>query len=233
MNFNRSTVAIIIPIYREPNDSDKISLRHLYKYLSKYDKYMAIPKYLDEDKLNIPDIQTKIYPNKYFINPQTYSKLMLTKNFYLDYQKYKYILIYQTDSLVFSDKLISWCNADYDYVGAPSFYSLIGKLTHKKSRTDFVLNGGFSLRKVNSFIQVLKKAGNKAVRYSFNEDGFWSFEAPKYIDSFNTPDFKTAISFAFEKNPRKCLTLNGSKLPFGCHAWERYDKDFWLPYLLK
>jgi hypothetical protein len=28
--------------------------------------------------------------------------------------------------------------------------------------------------------------------------------------------------------------LNGHELPFGCHAWERYDRAFWeeqLPFL--
>jgi hypothetical protein len=32
--------------------------------------------------------------------------------------------------------------------------------------------------------------------------------------------------------PRLCFELNGRKLPFGCHAWQRYDRGFWEPYLL-
>jgi hypothetical protein len=26
--------------------------------------------------------------------------------------------------------------------------------------------------------------------------------------------------------------MNGGKMPFGCHAWARYDRDFWLPFLV-
>jgi len=67
--------------------------------------------------------------------------------------------------------------------------------------------------------------------YPFNEDGFWSLEAPKYLKGYKVAPFKTALKFSFEKFPRKSFELNGKKLPFGCHAWEKYDRKFWLPYL--
>lgn len=72
-----------------------------------------------------------------------------------------------------------------------------------------------------------------ASNYPFNEDGFWSLEAPKYDPTFKVAPFKTALKFAFERFPRKCFELNNSKLPFGCHAWKKYDEKFWVPYLLK
>ena len=40
------------------------------------------------------------------------------------------------------------------------------------------------------------------------------------------------LRFAFESAPRRCFELTGHKLPFGCHAWERFDRAFWEPYLL-
>lgn len=67
--------------------------------------------------------------------------------------------------------------------------------------------------------------------YPFNEDGFWSLEAPKYVSSYRVAPLKESLKFAFDEFPRKCFELNGKKLPFGCHAWEKYDKEFWLPYL--
>jgi hypothetical protein len=27
--------------------------------------------------------------------------------------------------------------------------------------------------------------------------------------------------------------MNNHRLPFGCHAWPRYDRMFWEPYLVK
>lgn len=69
--------------------------------------------------------------------------------------------------------------------------------------------------------------------YPFNEDGFWSLEAPKYDSSFKVAPFKIALQFAFERYPAKCFKLNNKKLPFGCHAWKKYDEEFWKPYILK
>jgi hypothetical protein len=66
-----------------------------------------------------------------------------------------------------------------------------------------------------------------ADQYPFNEDGFWSFEAPKYCQSFRVATQSESLQFAFETEPAKCFELNGKKLPFGAHAWEKYDKKFW------
>ena len=67
-----------------------------------------------------------------------------------------------------------------------------------------------------------------AANYPFNEDGFWSLEAPKYDPNYKVAPFKVALKFAFERFPRKCFKLNNNNLPFGVHAWEKYDKEFWL-----
>ncbi|HEX9665705.1 MAG TPA: DUF5672 family protein [Thermodesulfobacteriota bacterium] len=66
-----------------------------------------------------------------------------------------------------------------------------------------------------------------------NSDIFWSDEAVKYYPEFKIASFETGLRFAFEVAPRLCFELNNHKLPFGCHAWYRYDRDFWGPYLLK
>lgn len=67
-----------------------------------------------------------------------------------------------------------------------------------------------------------------ADNYPFNEDGFWSLEAPKYDPRYKVAPFKKALKFGFERFPDKCFKLNNYKLPFGAHAWEKYDKEFWL-----
>lgn len=70
-----------------------------------------------------------------------------------------------------------------------------------------------------------------ADNYPFNEDGFWTLEAPKYLKIYKVPPFKIALQFAFEKYPQKSFELNNKELPFGVHAWKKYDQDFWKPYL--
>lgn len=66
-----------------------------------------------------------------------------------------------------------------------------------------------------------------------SEDQFWAFEAKKYYPDFKIPPPDTAISFSFETGPRYCFEKNNQTLPFGCHAWTKYDRSFWEPYLLK
>ena len=36
-----------------------------------------------------------------------------------------------------------------------------------------------------------------------------------------------AIKFSFEVMPSYLYKLNNNVLPFGCHAFEKYESDFW------
>ena len=65
-----------------------------------------------------------------------------------------------------------------------------------------------------------------------NEDYFWSDEARRFDAGFCVAPFEAGLAFGFEAAPRLCLEFNDGRLPFGCHAWPRYDRKFWEPYLL-
>ena len=68
-------------------------------------------------------------------------------------------------------------------------------------------------------------------RFPRNEDLFWSLEAPKFDSTFRIATAEEALPFAFEMAPRWCFEKNGNMLPFGCHAWARYDREFWIEVL--
>jgi hypothetical protein len=68
---------------------------------------------------------------------------------------------------------------------------------------------------------------------NWNNDHFWADEAIRYYPEFKIASVEQGLRFAFEVAPRMCFEMNGRKLPFGCHAWARYDRSFWEPYLLK
>lgn len=264
--FNKKKVAIVIPTHKSYFSSeDLISLRHLKKYLNKYDQYFVVPKDMDTKKIKLKGVKFIECPKHYFQTWRGYNEFLLQKEFYEKFKNYEYILIYQLDVLVFSDQLLEWCKTGYDFVAAPWFRPVIGTLSHKKGYPANGGNGGFSLRKIRSMLAVLdsinknpgRKSQNNYLRklwfliailtgkshekwlnapadnYPFAEDGFWSIEAPKYLESYKVAPFKTALKFAFERFPRKCFQLNNQKLPFGCHAWKKYDKKFWEPYLIK
>ena len=64
-------------------------------------------------------------------------------------------------------------------------------------------------------------------------DGFYANRAQHYYPEFKIVPVDRALRFGFECVPRYCFELTNHTLPFGCHAWPRYDRAFWEPYLLK
>lgn len=59
------------------------------------------------------------------------------------------------------------------------------------------------------------------------EDHFFSFFAPLVHRWMHIPGLQEAAQFSIETNPRATWKLAGA-LPFGCHAWQKHDPDFWL-----
>jgi len=156
--------------------------------------------------------------------------------FYERFVHYEYILIYQLDAYVFRDELEYWCNRGYDYLGAPWFDGF--NLADNDSKLlDIAGNGGLSLRKISSFVKVLSARGDSKkiieeyIKSRQNEDLFFSQLAPKIDPSFKIAPPKLAMHFSFECLPKKLYQMIGGKLPFGCHAWERYDFDFWKLFI--
>lgn len=261
-------VAIIVPLSTrtELTEDEKISLRHLEHFLGEYDKYLVMSQSL---RFDYPGFRIKRFSDRFFGTPEAYSKLMLSRKLYESFSEYKYILVYHTDALVFSNQLLEWCQTDLDYIGAPWLKC------RERPEMGFseVGNGGFSLRKVSSFLKVLDSREYaidprdhwekyyarkpKIVQYlnlprkylkhlrifngvkwevrrtKRNEDRFWATRAKRFYADFTIAPVELALRFAFERAPRFCFERNNCTLPFGCHAWNRYDREFWEPYLLK
>lgn len=65
------------------------------------------------------------------------------------------------------------------------------------------------------------------------EDMFWAMDTAESYAGFRIAPVEEAIRFAFECHPSFLYTLNGEQLPFGCHAWNRYEPDFWKRFIPK
>lgn len=68
--------------------------------------------------------------------------------------------------------------------------------------------------------------------YTMNEDLFWSDRARLFYPDFKIAPIDVALRFAFDRHPRWCFERNDLKLPFGAHAWSKWDRAFWEPYLI-
>lgn len=265
------SVAIVVPTYRDVLLPDEeISLRHLRKYLSGYDCYWIAPPNV---KIHARGERIKRFGQEHFQSQASYSRLLLSEEFYTAFLDYEFILIYQLDSLVFSDELGIWCRQGMDYIGAP----LLKSAENPHEGFSRVGNGGLSLRRVKGFLRVIRskrftdpqtspgflqilaempadiRAMPLARRYlkmfrvwreihigvrqymsiyTLNEDLFWSDRARLFDPAFRIAPIEMALRFAFENHPRYYFEQNNRQLPFGCHAWAKWDRVFWRPFLI-
>jgi len=227
-------VAVVIPLYKSTlTENEAQSLVQCLLILGKHPIHFIAPKSLDltflsQWKENYDVIR---FDDCYFKSPKTYNKLLTAKSFYEVFTRYEYILIYQLDAYVFEDQLLNWCEKGYDYIGAPKL-----KKCHIKNQYSFspvIMNGGLSLRKVKPILRYLTVYYLFFKEWHANEDMMFSFAQKRvYFLRFllRLPHWKEALSFSIEKNPETAYQILG-KLPFGCHAWERYNPSFWKPFI--
>lgn len=264
----KKTVAVVTPIYTtEMSADDERSLRHLEEHLGAHDRYFIAPRGLHPRRSGFEIVH---FPATCFRSVASYSRLLLSADFYRAFQDYEYILVYQLDCLVFSDDLLDWCQAGWDYIGAP----WLANSDVPEEGFSRVGNGGLSLRRVESFLEVIE-AGEHVQRraallrdlfcapipdlrrqlspaslikrlrvlrevrrgaswylshYSLNEDRFWSDRARLFVAGFRIASVGDGLRFSFERAPQYCFEENGRRLPFGCHAWKRWDSRFWAPF---
>lgn len=71
-----------------------------------------------------------------------------------------------------------------------------------------------------------------ASNWEYNEDDFWSGLLDDSRFALKKPNPVEALDFSFERFPSDLFKLSGNKLPFGCHAWRKYEYDsFWKQYI--
>jgi hypothetical protein len=69
--------------------------------------------------------------------------------------------------------------------------------------------------------------------YSLNEDLFWSDRARLFAPHFKIAPLDVGLQFAFDTYPSVCFEQNGRQLPFGAHAWAKFERDFWERFLIR
>lgn len=160
MNLNNSIV--VIPVYKDKLSKDEqMSLCQCATIMKNKRICIVCPEGLNTDAYsvilssNCNNWFTEYFPKPFFNGISGYNHLMLDSSFYKRFSNYEYILIYQLDAWVFSDELDYWCAQGYDYIGAPWIKM------NEKCELEFagVGNGGFSLRRIQHFIDVLSYRG--------------------------------------------------------------------------
>jgi hypothetical protein len=266
-------VAIVVPLSDrlELTPEEEQSLRNLCCFLAPYDKFFVAPSEVKRD-----GFRTVTFPRKFFGSYGAHTRMVSWPGFYRRFADYEYILIHHLDSLVLSDQLLEWCDAGWDFIGAPwlpcsdtpwvknaavgnggfALYNVANllRVLHNRYRDDpksywsaLMIRHGHLLGPLFRFLNFLGRyfkisrlnwplefweRSQDPDRHGLNNDYFWSSQAVKYLPSFRVAPVEDALKFAFEGAPRKCFEMNGRRLPFGCHAWARYDRAFWEPFVV-
>lgn len=78
------------------------------------------------------------------------------------------------------------------------------------------------------FLRIRKKEFSLFPFYRhINEDAILGLEFGKKFKLISVPGEKEAAKFAFEVHAEYLYGMNKRELPFGCHAWYRYEEKFW------
>lgn len=68
---------------------------------------------------------------------------------------------------------------------------------------------------------------------TYYEDVYFCLHIHPERLSLKMPDVREAAEFSIEKSPAYLFEHIGARLPFGCHAWRKYDYDsFWSHYII-
>src|SRR5262245_66317821 len=100
-----------------------ISLRQCVRILGKHPMTLICPDGLDTTwyRTFVPEVPVEHLDRRWFATFSTFNTLMVSPLLYERYRHFEYILFFEPDAFVFSDRLEEWCARGFDYVGAPWF----------------------------------------------------------------------------------------------------------------
>ncbi|ALL08511.1 hypothetical protein AQ505_25385 [Pedobacter sp. PACM 27299] len=256
---NNKKCVVVIPAYRKLQPIELRFLENGLLRTAGFEQVIVAPDDLiiDHSFGKLCELRVERFPNHFFKDIAGYNRLMISIDFYSRFTDFKYLLTLQSDVYLFKNELDYWCDQAYDYIGAPWYKAAVLKkrslrawvfrnirqplLTRKREGgwlANKVGNGGLSLRNISSAIHTLKLCDAELFKtywnpssHHYNEDIFWSIEAPKINREFRIPIWNQALKFAVEFEPQNAIKKLEGELPFGCHSPILMDPDFWKKYI--
>lgn len=202
------------------------------------------------------EMSIETFEDCYFASIPGYNHLLTSRAFFERFSDSSYILICQHDALILDSNLEPWLDGRYAFVGAPmleGFHepkrplkflgTLNGGLSLRNVRAALDALDGIVIVRGARWVRAAEKAGLiggfnflsslfgfrrlLVQRGGLNEDMFWTGQVARLVPEFRLPAPRTALRFAFETCPSEMLDLSEGRLPLGCHAFARYEPDFW------
>lgn len=257
----KKVVVVIPVYSASPSSYELISFAQCFRVLNNHDIVVIAPKGLNLDayKKVVAQFRVKSIDARWQSSLLNYNKLKLSRFFYKLFSGYEFLLTYELDAFVFSDELPKWCDRPYDYIGAPWFegHDKPGDAIVGVGNSGFSLRRVEPVKKIISKMYlfaishnarpvgltgriklfIFKMLSLTGENYSIQrfqslfEDHFLCEVAVKKNPDFRIAPIAEAMQFAFETKPEILYELNGEQLPMGCHAWWRYNLEFWKPHI--
>ncbi len=234
-----TNVVVLVPIYQEQLDASEVrALDASLQRLQGREVRFIGPAALAADfyARRYPTVPLDRFASPCFASIEEYNRLLLSPDFYARYAGFAFMLILQTDAIVFRDELDFWCARPFDYVGAPwpkpfELDVQTGRFEGGAGKYVRVLvgNGGLSLRRIAKCRQLLQEFPVEVQVFTqsgSSEDLFFSVMGSLSGD-FVIPNEVTASRFAMEGLPSHYFKINGGHLPMGAHAWLKNEPAFW------
>lgn len=174
-----------------------------------------------------------------FDSPQAYNRLLLSSRFYLMFARFAYLTVLQLDSVLLRN-IEPIVDMNFDYVGAPwrknIRVSVLNKKMHGNNKRLFWLpfrnvrvgNGGLSIRKIESMLQVTEKL--KTV--SFTNDALSGYQNEDFVISYMCRKLKMKIPnhlLAERVFVEEYISTKSHELePYGYHALEKFNHQKYL-----
>jgi len=80
-------------------------------------------------------------------------------------------------------------------------------------------------------IRSIEKINDLMFDKQVNEDAWWALHVATAFSDYRIAAVTDACRFSFDTQPSFLFKKNGNQLPFGCHAWARYEPLFWEPFV--
>jgi hypothetical protein len=161
MNRIQPKIAVVIPVYKklsEHSKSEKALIEQTKKVFKDRSLFFAGPESLSTSLNNYDRFDFICFEDEFFKDKFSYSRLLCSLQLYQTFSDYDFIQLIQTDCWLFEDKLDHFAARGFDYIGAPWMKN--GFEGKPEPEVWKVGNGGFSLRKVSSFLSVINQIEN-------------------------------------------------------------------------
>jgi hypothetical protein len=246
------------------DELSETSLRHLKRYLGNYRLVLAKPQRLDWsvpglDDEYFPDesFGTLLRYNQFQLLPEFYERFSQHSHvliYHLD------ALVFRDELTQWCETDYDYIGASWypdlikQYTGNPWPFAPVGCgngglslrrvsafLRHLKTRkstlrhaADRLLEGNFDAATRLWRYRKHLTPSDYEEHGMLNEDVYWGVFAPLIDASFRVATPEIGNRFSFEYDPKFLFETNGGHMPFGCHAWYRFEdaRRFWTPHLL-